>query len=96
MEVKIFVLGENESYAKEVEQKLRNSQIDAEYIFDNRRLNEQIRESKKYVSYFIIIGTREFDNKTISMNRSNSKLIKEYSINEAIEIIIASRNLEYI
>lgn len=89
VQVKILPISENHlSYAKEILEKLQKSRIRVELDDSNETLGKKIRNGKtEKIPYLVIIGDKEIEGKTISIESRDNGQIGTKSIEEFISLI---------
>ncbi len=78
----------NNEYAKEVAARLRKERIRYEADYSDKNMKEKIKTYKKYKDpYIIVLGDREAEEKTVSINvRGSNKQIQNVPLDTFIEL----------
>ncbi len=88
------ITSEGDEYAKEVQQKLLDAGIRAELDIRNEKINYKVREhSLAKVPVMLVIGSREAEEKTVSIRRMDVKHTKTMDTAEAVEMLIAEAQM---
>jgi threonyl-tRNA synthetase len=89
VQVYVIPIGENhKEYAKEVFEKLKDSNVRAELHDEDESLGKKIREAKmQKIPYFLVIGDEEVSSKTIMVESRDSGKIGTKTVDEFTEII---------
>ncbi|ASM39615.1 threonine--tRNA ligase [Campylobacter sp. RM12327] len=87
-QVVIIPISENhENYAKEIQNKLQNTDIDSEIYNKNESLNKRIRTAEKArVPMILVIGDNEVENKTVALRDRRARTQSNISLNEFLKL----------
>ncbi|MDY6121078.1 MAG: threonine--tRNA ligase [Campylobacter sputorum] len=87
-QVVIIPISENhENYAKEIQNKLQNTDIDSEIYNKNESLNKRIRTAEKArVPMILVIGDNEVENKTVALRDRRARTQSNISLDEFLKL----------
>ena len=89
-QVKVMTLpGTDESYAKDIYEKLRAAKVRAEFDNRNEKIGYKIREARQVdrVPYMVIVGAKEIEQGVIAVRSRDTDETTTYSADEFIEKI---------
>ncbi|CZE46233.1 threonine--tRNA ligase [Campylobacter geochelonis] len=77
----------HEKYAKEIQTKLRNLEIDSEIYSKNESLNKRIRTAEKArVPMILVIGDSEVENKTVALRDRRARTQSQLGLDEFLDL----------
>lgn len=88
VQVGIVPIGEDHiDYAKEIEEKLRETGVRCEAEFSESHMNKKIKYFRNYrVPYVIVVGDNEVENNTVSVNIRGGKQMKNIPLDSFVSL----------
>ncbi len=82
------------AYASEVAEKLKATEFRIEFDDSNESMGKKIRHAKKAkLPYFIVIGDKEIEDKTVTLESRDTGESTTHSVDELLTKLVAERNV---